>query len=256
MPSVFLKETLDTLPATIFKDKYIVSGVKGIIPQSNILLNDYLQEYFQVSPEKYFCITGPCHAEEVAAEKLSYITISGINKDTATVIARRFTTGYLKTIVNDDVWGAQYAAVLKNIYAIGAGIVSGLGYGDNFLAVYISNCAAELAYFTKTISKNEYYAHPSPDAFTSAYLGDLLVTCYSQYSRNRTFGKMIGKGYSVYSAQLEMNMIAEGYYAARCIHEINKSRHIPIPIAEEIYSILWEAKSPADGFNKLKKVFV
>lgn len=256
LPSLYLKSMLDGLPETVFRDKYIVSGVKGMIPESNLLLNDYLERHFHFPQEKYFSITGPCHAEEVAAEKLSYITISGADQKAAEGIAHRFTTPYLKTIVNDDVRGAQYAAVLKNVYAIGAGVAHGLGYGDNFSAVYIANCAAELARFTKAISVKEGHPRPSRNAFASAYLGDLLVTCYSQYSRNRTLGKMIGKGYSVGSALLEMNMVAEGYYASKCIHEVNKTMGIPLPIARGLYQLLWENQGPAETFNKLKKQFL
>ncbi|HEX5554086.1 MAG TPA: NAD(P)H-dependent glycerol-3-phosphate dehydrogenase [Chitinophagaceae bacterium] len=256
MPAVFLEMALRDLPREIFIDKYIVSGVKGMLPGRNLLLNDYLKQDFGVPAEKYFCITGPCHAEEVAAEKLSFITISGQDRETTEVIAGRFTTGYLKTIVNNDVWGTQYAAVLKNVYAIGAGIAHGLGYGDNFLAVYVCNCAAELAGFTRTVSQGKHPDDARSSAFASAYLGDLLVTCYSQYSRNRTFGTMVGKGYSVQSAQLEMNMIAEGYYAAKCLHELNKSMQAPAPVAEGIYHILWQHRPPAEVFHKFKRLFV
>lgn len=255
MPSAFLMETLDKLPENIFSNKFIVSGVKGMVPGYNLLLNDYLYQRFHVPMENYFCITGPCHAEEVAAEKLSYITISGQRKAGAALIAKRFTTDYLKTIVNDDIWGAQYAAVLKNIYAIGAGIAHGLGFGDNFLAVYVSNCAAELAHFSASISEKQNHPYPFRNAFASAYLGDLLVTCYSQYSRNRTFGTMIGKGYSVSSAKLEMNMIAEGYPASKGINEVNKELKINAPIADIIFQILWRDLSPVLAFNKLKRSF-
>lgn len=256
VPSLYIEALLEPLSPEIFRGKYIVSGVKGILPSSGLLLNDYLTGQFGVAEENYFAITGPCHAEEVAAEKLSYITISGKDKKAAEGIAKRFTTSYLKTIVNDDVWGAQYAAVLKNVYAIGAGIAHGLGYGDNFLAVYTANCAGELARFTRTVSEKSGHLHPGRNAFASAYLGDLLVTCYSQYSRNRTLGKMIGKGYSVQSALLEMNMVAEGYYASRCIHQVAKTLKIQVPVSEAIYGILWDNHLPADAFGKLKRLFV
>lgn len=255
MPAVFLEKSLQGLDREVFRDKYIVSGVKGMLPGRNQLLNDYLAEAFGVVPEKYFSITGPCHAEEVAAEKLSYITISGQDREAAAAVASRFTTDYVKTIVNNDVQGAQYAAVLKNVYAIGAGILHGLGYGDNFLAVYVCNAAAELERFTAAAGERKP-GSGARKSFASAYLGDLLVTCYSQYSRNRTFGAMVGKGYSVQSAQLEMNMVAEGYYAARCIHEVNKSLQVSLPVAEAVYRILWEERSPAEAFNKLKRLFV
>lgn len=256
MPAIYLEKLLAGLPEDIFAEKYVVSGVKGILPEKGLLLNDYLEGRFHLPEQKYFCITGPCHAEEVAAEKLSYITISGKDKTDTARIARRFSTPYLNTIVNDDIYGAQYAAVLKNIYAIGAGMAHGLGYGDNFLAVYIANCAAEMAAFTATLER-QGKAVPSPrNAFASAYLGDLLVTCYSQYSRNRTFGAMIGKGYSVHSAQTEMNMVAEGYYAARCMHQINTDPQIKLPVAEHIYQVLWEGQPAQEAFHKMKAKFV
>lgn len=256
MPSLYAGGLLDTLPREAFREKYIVSGIKGMLPETNLLVNEYLQDQFGVAEEQYFAITGPCHAEEVAAEKLSYITISGADKKAAEAIARRFTTSYLKTIVTGDVWGAQYAAVLKNVYAIGAGIAHGLGYGDNFLAVYTANCAAELARFSQAASLARGHARGGQSAFASAYLGDLLVTCYSQYSRNRTFGAMIGKGYSVQSAHLEMNMVAEGYYAARCIQAVSGELKIPLPIAGELYRVLWEQGKPAEAFARLRKTFV
>lgn len=256
MPAVFLEQVLMALPDGVFNQKYVVSGVKGLLPEKGLLLNDFLQARFQLPQEKYFSITGPCHAEEVAAEKLSYITISGKDKQAARMIAGRFNTPYLNTIINEDVYGAQYAAVLKNIYAIGAGIAHGLGYGDNFLAVYIANCASEMAEFIRQFNPKQTGAPVVRNAFASAYLGDLLVTCYSQYSRNRTFGTMVGKGYSVESAQLEMNMVAEGYYAAKCMHDLSRGFAARIPIAEQIYQILWQRMPPDKAFSKMCGKFV
>jgi glycerol-3-phosphate dehydrogenase (NAD(P)+) len=254
IPSAFIREVIDPLPRDIFGDKSVISAVKGIIPGENLLLNDYLGQNFMVPLENYFSITGPCHAEEVAAQKLTYVTFTGKNFQTARIIAKRFVTRYLKTVVNDDIWGAQYAAVLKNIYAIGAGIGHSLGYGDNFLSVFIANCAGEMTAFNDEVNLRQHHAYTERNPFASAYLGDLMVTCYSQYSRNRNFGTMIGKGYSVRSAQLEMNMVAEGYYAARCIHEINAREKIKIPIAESIYGILYEGIPAAESFSRLEKI--
>lgn len=251
MPAAFLEQLLESLSEDVFTGKCMVSGVKGILPESNLLLNDYLEQRFKITQEEYFCIAGPCHAEEVAAEKLSYLTFSGKDKNTARKIAARFTTPYLKTIVTGDVYGTQYAAVLKNIYAIGAGMAGGLGYGDNFLAVYMANCAAEMAGFIDVVSQSKERAAPPGGIFASAYLGDLLVTCYSQHSRNRTFGAMIGKGYSVRSAQLEMNMVAEGYHAARCMERICSARKISLPVARTIYRVLWEQHLPREAFEKM-----
>lgn len=256
IPSAFVREVLDPLPKDIFGSKSVISAIKGIIPEENVLLNDYLLRQFNVSLDNYFSITGPCHAEEVAAQKLTYITFTGKDFDTARIIAKRFITRYLKTVVNDDIWGAQYAAVLKNIYAIGAGIAHSLGYGDNFLSVYIANCSGEMTSFNDGVNRKENHVYENRNPFASGYLGDLLVTCYSQYSRNRSFGTMIGKGYSVRSAQMEMNMVAEGYYAARCIHEINKEAGISIPIAEAIYRILYEQFPVTEAFGQLEKILV
>jgi glycerol-3-phosphate dehydrogenase (NAD(P)+) len=197
-------------------------------------------------------VLGPCHAEEVAAEKLSYLTFSGMDESAAGNIASYFKTEYLNTVVNTDVSGVQYAAVLKNIYALGAGIAHGLEYGDNFLSVYIANSANEMAGFLRKLENKT--AHPNYAA--SVYLGDLLVTCYSLYSRNRTFGNMIGKGYSVKTAQLELNMVAEGYNASKCIHTLNESVQASMPIASAIYQILWEHAPAAHGFKKIETFLV
>ncbi|HEY6063261.1 MAG TPA: NAD(P)H-dependent glycerol-3-phosphate dehydrogenase, partial [Chitinophagaceae bacterium] len=215
VPSAFAEESLSTLKAEQWKGKKVVSAIKGLLPGKNILLNYYLQQQFNISLENYFAVLGPCHAEEVAAEKLSYLTFSGTDSTTAAEIASHFTTEYINTIVNHDILGVQYAAVLKNIYALGAGIAHGLNYGDNFLSVYIANAADEMAGFLKkfgvkhiTVGEHEgedpVTHRKTPNYAASVYLGDLLVTCYSLFSRNRTFGAMIGKGYSVKSAQLEM----------------------------------------------------
>jgi len=267
VPSAFIGETFVNLSTEIFKNKKIVSAIKGIIPKQNILLNAWLFERFNVSLEDYFVILGPCHAEEVAAEKLSYLTISGIDVTKAAEIASYFKTDYINMIVNHDILGVQYAAVLKNIYALGAGIAHGLDYGDNFLSVYIANSADEMAGFLLKVGIQHIVvgSHEGEDPVThrkapnyaaSVYLGDLLVTCYSLYSRNRTFGNMIGKGYSVRTAQLEMNMVAEGYNAANCIYHINKEIRADMPIAETVYKILWENVKPAEGFKQIEEVLV
>ena len=267
VPSAFVAQVLGELSADELKDKKIVSAIKGLLPEKNVLLNYYLEQQFDVPIENYFAVLGPCHAEEVAAEKLSYLTISGTDITTASRIASALSNAYINTIINEDILGVQYAAVLKNIYALGAGIAHGLDYGDNFLSVYIANAADEMAGFLKAfgaehIVVGEHEAEDpvthrkSPNYAASVYLGDLLVTCYSLYSRNRTFGNMIGKGYSVKAAQLEMNMVAEGYHAAKCIYEINKSVNAPIPIAETVFKILWENVKPLEGFKRIEDVLV
>ena len=267
VPSSFIEETLSGLNTSCFENKKIISAIKGIIPGQNVLLNAFLLKQFDVLLEDYFVVLGPCHAEEVAAEKLSYLTFSGIDVTMAREIASNFKTDYINTIVNHDILGVQYAAVLKNIYALGAGIAHGLEYGDNFLSVYIANSADEMAGFLRKVGIEHIVVgeHDEEDPIThqkvpnyaaSVYLGDLLVTCYSLYSRNRTFGNMIGKGYSVKSAQLELNMVAEGYNASKCIYDLNQEIMAEMTIAETIYKILWENVKPADGFKQIEEVLV
>jgi len=267
VPSAYAEESLSTLQPEHWKGKKIVSAIKGLLHDKNILLNYYLEQQFNIPLENYFAVLGPCHAEEVASEKLSYLTFSGKDITTAAEIASHFTTDYINTIVNQDIMGVQYAAVLKNIYALGAGIAHGLNYGDNFLSVYIANAADEMAEFLRkfgvehiTVGEHEgedpVTHRKTPNYAASVYLGDLLVTCYSLFSRNRTFGNMIGKGYSVRTAQLEMNMVAEGYNAARSIYIINKEINAPIPIAKTIYEILWKNVKPAEGFKHIEQVLV
>jgi glycerol-3-phosphate dehydrogenase (NAD(P)+) len=252
IPSAFAMDALAALPKDALKGKLVVSAIKGILPATNELLNEFLLREFQFSIEDYFSVLGPCHAEEVAAEKLSYLTFSGINESRAYDIARYFQTEYLNTVVNHDVMGVQYAAVLKNIYALGAGIAHGLDYGDNFLSVYIANSANEMGTFLKSILPLSNKENPEINYSASVYLGDLLVTCYSLYSRNRTFGNMIGKGYSVKAAQLELSMVAEGYNASKCISKTNEKLKAEIPIAHTIYEILWEHLPAAEGFKKIE----
>lgn len=258
MPSAYVFDAFAQLPSGAFKNKKVISAVKGILPEQNLLLNDYLEQHFDFSQGDYFTVMGPCHAEEVAAEKLSYLTFSGTDEQKLPLLAGCFKTIYLNTIINHDVYGVQYAAILKNIYALGAGIAHGLEYGDNFLSVLIANCADEMAGFLRMagiqhvevgIHEGEMLQNKKATNYAaSVYLGDLLVTCYSLYSRNRTFGNMIGKGYAVKTALLEMNMVAEGYNASKCIHVINDKVKASMPIADTLYKILWEGLAPRAGF--------
>jgi glycerol-3-phosphate dehydrogenase (NAD(P)+) len=264
VPSAYIKEILFSLPRNCFEGKKILSAIKGILPEDNLLLNDFLQQEFSFSLENYFAVLGPCHAEEVAAEKLSYLTFSGIDETFTKQISEYFKTNYLKTVINKDIYGVQYAAILKNIYALGAGIAHGLDYGDNFLSVLIANSADEMANFLRKAgilnaevgfiehgNKMESQIHNNYAA--SVYMGDLLVTCYSLFSRNRSFGTMIGKGYSVKTAQLEMNMVAEGYFASKCMNIINEKIMADMPIASTIYKILWQQLSPNEGFSYIEE---
>jgi glycerol-3-phosphate dehydrogenase (NAD(P)+) len=281
VPSAYTVEVLSQLDKNIFAEKKIISAVKGILPEQNVLLNEYLQKQFNIELKNYFAVLGPCHAEEVAAEKLSYLTFSGIDEIVTAQLATYFKTAYINTILNNDIYGVQYAAVLKNIYAIGSGIAHGLDYGDNFLSVLIANSADEMAGFLRNLGiKNiqvgsiEHHhklpttnpvrtdVHPgghqpsTTNYAASVYLGDLLVTCYSLHSRNRAFGNMIGKGYKIKAAQMEMRMVAEGYNASKCMHIINQKVGFEMPIAETIYKILWENLPAAAGFNEIEKELV
>jgi glycerol-3-phosphate dehydrogenase (NAD(P)+) len=239
VPAAFLKVTLSTLTPADLKGKKIVSAIKGIVPDDNLIIGEFISQNFEVPLTDILVISGPCHAEEVALEKLSYLTIASMDVALAAQFADLLATRYINTNVSDDIFGTEYAAVLKNIYAVASGICHGVGYGDNFQAVLISNAIREIKSFVDAV-------HPiDRDIKESAYLGDLLVTAYSQFSRNRTFGNMIGKGYTVKSAQLEMNMIAEGYYAARCMYLINQKYNVPMPISTAVYHILYDHKSPS-----------
>jgi glycerol-3-phosphate dehydrogenase (NAD(P)+) len=257
-PSAYAESALNNLNKITFENKKVISAIKGILPSKNQLLNDFLKEEFDFKIENYFTVLGPCHAEEVASEKLSYLTFSGVDENVAKQLSIYFKTDYLNVVTNHDVVGVQYAAILKNIYALGAGIAHGLEYGDNFLSVYITNAADEMVRFLKQLVWNNETEEEQKkiNYSTSVYLGDLLVTCYSLYSRNRTFGNMIGKGYSVKAAQLELNMVAEGYNASKCIHIKNEVVKANIPMVETIYEILWKGLSAQEGFKKIEGLLI
>ncbi len=238
VPSAFLKTVFAMVDKKDLRNKLIVSAIKGIIPDELQIVGDFINLRYDVPVESIAVITGPCHAEEVAMERLSYLTVACQNSENASGIARQLSCRYIKTTTSDDIYGTEYSAVLKNVIAIASGICHGVGYGDNFQAVLISNAIQEIKRFVDAV-------HPiSRDINDSAYLGDLLVTAYSSFSRNRMFGTMVGKGYSVKFAQLEMNMIAEGYYATQCIYEINKKHRVHMPITSAVYRVLYEKISP------------
>jgi glycerol-3-phosphate dehydrogenase (NAD(P)+) len=245
VPSAFLEETLSGVSSELFSGKVVFSAIKGIVPGKLLIVGEYLHSNFNVPYENIGVITGPCHAEEVALEKLSYLTIACKETSHAALLAGLMNCRYLRTTVSDDIYGTEYAAVIKNIVAIASGICHGLGYGDNFQAVLVSNAIQEIKRFVDTVSPI------GRDIKDSAYLGDLLVTAYSQFSRNRTFGNMVGKGYSVKSAQMEMNMIAEGYYAVKCIFELNRKYQVDLPICTSVYDILYGQQSPRNTMQHL-----
>ena len=247
-PSPFLKQVLAKV-TTDLKDKFVVSAIKGIVPDENMLVSDYFIEYFNVPRENTAVLGGPCHAEEVALERLSYLTLGCSDLSKAEEVSQIFKNRYLKTSICKDVIGIEYSSVLKNVYSIAAGICHGMKYGDNFQAVFISNAIEEMNRFIDA-------THPIERNITgSVYLGDLLVTAYSRFSRNRTFGTMIGKGYSVKSAQLEMEMIAEGYYGAKCIYEINELYKVDMPILNAVYEILYLRNSATKVIRQLSETF-
>ena len=233
IPSAFLHTTLKNLSKEHFAGKVIFSAIKGIVPEHNLIVGEYLHKIYDVPLQNIGVITGPCHAEEVALEKLSYLTLASINTENAQTLSNLLNCRYLRSTVSDDIYGTEYSAVLKNVVAVAGGICHGLGYGDNYLAVLVSNAIQEIKRYVDAV-------HPiDRDINASAYLGDLLVTAYSQFSRNRMFGTMLGKGYSVKQAQLEMNMIAEGYFAVKCVFEINKTYKVHMPITEAVYNIIY-----------------
>jgi glycerol-3-phosphate dehydrogenase (NAD(P)+) len=240
VPAAFLFNALNGITPEDLIGKTIISAIKGIVPEHNNIIADFFNSEYKISYQDFVVVSGPSHAEEIALEKLTYLTVASQNPIKAEEVANLFKCRYIRTSVSDDIFGTEYSSVLKNIIAIANGICIGLGYGDNFQAVLISNAIQEIKRFVDTV-------HPiDRDIKSSVYLGDLMVTAYSQFSRNRTFGNMIGKGYSVKFAQLEMKMIAEGYFAAKCIWEINKKYNVYMPITEAVYNILYEKKSPSN----------
>ena len=238
VPSPYLKHHLRKLK-TRLKDKFIVTAIKGIVPDENLICSEYFHQAFDVDYDHLACLGGPSHAEEVALERLSYLTVGCTDLEKAQAFADVLASPFIKTKTSPDVVGIEYSSVLKNVYAIAAGICGGLKFGDNFQAVLMSNAVQEMARFLQAV-------HPDPqrNVYDSVYLGDLLVTGYSNFSRNRIFGTMIGKGYSVKSAQMEMEMIAEGYFGTKCMKEINRHWHVNMPILDAVYNILYERITP------------
>ena len=244
IPSAFVKRELDLLTVPL-DHKVIFSAIKGIVPETGLIVGEHFNQEYHVPEDNIGVITGPCHAEEVALERLSYLTIACLDEEKAQIMAAHLQSDYITCKTSDDVNGTEYAAMLKNIYAIAAGIAHGLGYGDNFQSVLMSNAIREMKKFIKKVHKMKRNINDS------AYLGDLLVTGYSVFSRNRMFGNMIGKGYTVKSAQMEMSMVAEGYYATESAYKINKEKGAKTPIINAVYKILYQGENPKAVFQKL-----
>jgi len=244
IPSAFLTSELNKLETSL-DHKIIVSAIKGIVPETGLIIGEHFNKGYNIPLENIAVITGPCHAEEVAMERLSYLTIACQDESKAKCIGNALESWYIKTKISDDIIGTEYAAMLKNIYAVAAGMAHGLGYGDNFQAVLISNAIREMKRFIKKVHKMKRNIN------NSAYLGDLLVTGYSLFSRNRQFGNMVGKGYTVKSAQMEMSMIAEGYYATKSAFKMKEENGANTPIIDTVYNILYDNKSTKKEFKKL-----
>ncbi|HLW31136.1 MAG TPA: NAD(P)H-dependent glycerol-3-phosphate dehydrogenase [Aequorivita sp.] len=247
IPSAFLQQELEKLTVSL-EDKVVFSAIKGIVPETSLIVGDHFNTHYKVPFNNIGVISGPCHAEEVALGRLSYLTIASADSEKAEIMANALRSDFIKCTISDDVLGTEYAAMLKNIYAVAAGIAHGLGYGDNFQSVLMSNAIREMKRYVKKVHKMKR------DINDSAYLGDLLVTGYSTFSRNRLFGTMIGKGYTVKSAQMELSMIAEGYYATKSAYELNQQRgkkKAKTPIIDAVYGILYSHKDPSKTFKKL-----
>jgi glycerol-3-phosphate dehydrogenase (NAD(P)+) len=244
IPSAFLETELSKLTVPL-KDKIIFSAIKGIVPETSLIVGEHFHFNYDIPYYNIGVITGPCHAEEVALERLSYLTIACGDPEKATIVAKNLSSNYIKTKITDDIIGTEYAAMLKNIYAVAAGIAHGLGYGDNFQSVLMSNAIREMKKFIKKVHKMKRNINDS------AYLGDLLVTGYSVFSRNRMFGNMIGKGYTVKSAMMEMSMVSEGYYATKSAYQLNQGYGASTPIINAVYSILYEGKNAKKVFKNL-----
>lgn len=248
-PSPYLKNTLKKLKSSL-REKLVVTAIKGLVPDNNITISSYFEQMFHV-PEEHMCVIGgPSHAEEVAMDRMCYLTIGCKNLNNARAVADMLSCKFIRTSISRDIEGIEFGSVLKNVYAIAAGISHGLKYGDNFQAVLVTNAVQEMNRFLETVESQE-----ERTIFTSAYLGDLLVTMYSNFSRNRTFGTMLGQGYSVKTAQLEMEMIAEGYYGTKCIKLLNKYHHVNMPILDAVYNIIYEKISPEVEFKILGDSF-
>jgi glycerol-3-phosphate dehydrogenase (NAD(P)+) len=246
VPSAYVLDVINQLSPGDFHHKLIVSAIKGIIPGSNVLITDYLTNHFLVNKDQMFIIGGPCHAEEVALEKQSYLTLAGQNAESAQFIADLMRCAYISIKTSDDLYGIEFAAVLKNIVALACGICHGLGYGDNFQAVLVSNAMQEMRAFLSALKVSDR------DLFQSAYLGDLLVTAYSTFSRNRTFGNMIGRGYTVKAAKIELGMVAEGYFAVKSVYEMMQNHQTNMPIVNAVYNVLYKGNNCREEMELLQ----
>lgn len=247
VPAAFLSDALQKVDPELLRSRSVVSAIKGIVPEDNTIVGDFLHQRYGLPYERFGVICGPSHAEEVAMEKLSYLTIASRDENLAQDVSGLLEGPFIKTVISSDILGTEYSAVLKNVVSLATGICNGLGYGDNFQAVLIANALKEIERFLERVEPMDR------DIKDSAYLGDLLVTAYSQFSRNRMFGNMIGRGYSVKAARLEMQMIAEGYYAVKCIQDLNQHYGVKMPITDAVFQTLYQGGSPQDEMEALSE---
>lgn len=250
IPSAFIQEQFKGFDTEAFEDKKVFSAIKGIIPEQHAIPARYFHKTFGIPYSDIGIISGPCHAEEVALEKLSYLTIAGLEEDLVSYVSDILSTNYIRTSTSNDLFGTELSAVLKNVYALGAGVCNGLGYGDNFQAVYVANAIQEMERFLDAVSP----VHR--DVLNSAYLGDLMVTAYSEYSRNRRFGRMIGEGFTVDQVIASMEMIAEGYYAVKSMQEINVKFNVQIPMSDAVYQILYTNSDPRERMERVSELLI
>ncbi len=246
IPAAFLDVSINGLKKEFLQNKIIISAIKGIVPDTNETISDYFNNKYQVQYKNFAVVSGPSHAEEVAREKLTYLTVASLNQAVARSVSGLFACQFIKTSISDDIIGTEYAPVIKNIIAIASGLCCGLGYGDNFQAVLISNALKEINNLLEVIHPN------NRNIKDSVYLGDLLVTCYSEFSRNRKFGQLLAQGYNPKYAQIKMNQVAEGYYATKCIKAITPGHQVKTPIVDAIYNILYQNKRPSDEMRLLE----
>ena len=247
VPAAFLSDALQRVDPEMFRSRFVVSAIKGIVPEDSTIVGDFLHQRYGVSYDRFGVICGPSHAEEVAMEKLSYLTIASRDEKGSEDVAELLRGPFINTVTSTDILGTEYAAVLKNVISLATGVCNGLGYGDNFQAVLIANALKEIERFLDRVEPLDR------NIADSAYLGDLLVTAYSQFSRNRMFGNMIGRGHSIKAARLEMQMIAEGYYAVKCIHDLNAHYQVDMPITEAVFRTLYKGGSPEDEMERLSE---
>ena len=247
-PAAYLKYYLSDLRISL-KDKMVVSAVKGIIPDENLFVTDYLKQQYGLSDAQLCFICGPTHAEEVGHGQLTYLTLACKEVMNTRVVGEKLKTSYIKISCQSNIDYLERSSVLKNIYAIIVGIAVGMGYGDNFISVLVSNCIKEMYFLLDPKNVNDL------TKFTpSNFFGDLLVSCYSSHSRNRQLGMLIGRGNTVKTALNEMTMVAEGYYSSAMLPFLPEEQRRQLPIAEKAYQVLHQGMSARKAIKDLENL--